>query len=202
MRVDYYAEVSAIRVYKEAKADGAGKDWAARRAEEFRDGVRVRWNGTDLPLTPLSVEKPGKTTEADYVEFHIAGLAALPSTNGELRLEMGNFPDEPCYGAVSVSVPGTLVVTGSSLAAVRGGRLRDNVHGAWRRDDKARVATLQIRPSKPWEFGDIGPLPSRLEGLIPWPRAWKAAAAGSGVLGLVALGALWFRRSARKKLRG
>lgn len=178
LHIDYYAEVATMRIYQEARKENAGPDWALGRVEELRGGVRARWDGQGLALLPVHVEKPVTTgKEADFVEFHLAGQAVLPADAGELQLEMGNFPDEPSYLAVSVKVAGDVVVEKTSLAKVQAGNLRDNVHGAWRRNEAARVATLTIRPAHVWERGSAGPLPSRLAGMIPLPIGWKLGAA-------------------------
>ncbi len=184
--VDYYVEIAAIRVYADAKAEGGGADYAERRAEELRTGLRARWDGADLPLLPEPVEKAARTAEGDFVEFHVRGAASLPADAGTLRVEMGNFPDEPSYMAASVDVSGELVVTGSDLARASDGHLRENKHGAWRREEAARVATVSIRPARPWERGPGGSLTERLEGMIPLPWAWVAG----GVAVVLAVGAV------------
>ncbi len=190
--VDYYVEIAAIRLYAEAKADGAGTDYADRRAEELRTGLRARWDGLDLPLSPEPVNKTARTAEADFVEFHIRGIAPLPAETGTLRVEMGNFPDEPSYMAASVDVSGELVVTESDLARASDGHLRENKHGAWRREEAARVATVSIRPARLWERGPDGSLTERIEGMIPVPWGWVVG--GVGVLVALGSAAIKLRR--------
>lgn len=194
IRVDYYVEIAAIRLYKEAKAEGAsGPEWAERRVETLRSGVRARWNDTELSLAPLAVAEPAQLKESSYVELHLAGESALPPGPGVLQLRMDNYPDEPCYYAVSVALEGGLVVTETDLGHVRDGRLRDNRHGAWRRDDAARSTALSIRPTRLWESRASGPLPARLEGLVPAAiPAWTVAAVGVALS--VAIGVVWRRR--------
>jgi len=193
--VDYYVEIAAIRVYADAKAEGGGADYAERRAEELRTGLRARWDGADLPLSPLPVDTSARTAEGDFVEFHVRGAADLPAESGTLRVEMGNFPDEPSYMAASVDVSGELVVTESDLARASDGHLRENKHGAWRREEAARVATVAIRPARPWERGPDGSLTERLEGMIGFPRGWMAIA--GVMLAIVAMSLSWLRRRPR-----
>lgn len=175
--VDYFVEIAVMRLYAEARADGGGEDYARQRAEELRTGLRARWDGADLPLEPVAVDAPARTAEAGFVEFHVRGRASLPGTTGTLRVEMGNFPDEPSYMAASVMVAGNLVVTDSNLARASDGRLRENKHGAWRRDEAARVTTLSVRPARPWEVGEEAVLPERLEAMVRVPLPWKLGGA-------------------------
>ncbi|GDX81901.1 hypothetical protein LBMAG42_37120 [Deltaproteobacteria bacterium] len=199
LRIDYYVEIAAMRLYKEARAEGAaGAEWAPKHAESLRPGVRARWNDVELELTPLAVEKPAQLKEASYVELHLAGEAALPEAPGSLQLRMDNYPDEPCYYAVSVALAGALVVTETDLGHVAGGRLRDNRHGAWRRDEDGRSTNVSLRPAHFWESQADGPLPERLEGLVPSRVSLGAlAAAAAGVALGVAVGVVWWRRRAR-----
>lgn len=198
LRVDYYVEIAAIRLYKEARAEGAaGSEWAPKHAESLRPGVRARWNDAELQLTPLPMEKPAQLKEASYVELHLAGETALPGSAGTLQLRMDNYPDEPCYYAASVWLDGDLVVTETDLGHVTDGRLRDNRHGAWRRDNAGRVAQLTVRPTHAWEGAVAGPLPERMEGIVKMD--WFAIG-GVGALGIVtaALGGLAWRRRTRR----
>ena len=194
LRVDYYAEIAAIRLYKEARAEqAAGPTWAAGKAEALRTGLRVSQGGVDLPLTPVSVEKPAQIKETAFVELHLAATTPLHAEAGELTVRMENFPEEPCYYAASVNVDGAWVVVDTNLGHVKGGRLRDNQHGAWRRDDAARIATFTLRPTHPWEDHTPGPLPERLEGLVGVDGQVAGGAAALAGFGVVAAGAAGLR---------
>lgn len=195
LRVDYYAEVAALRLYKEAKAEGAsGPSWAMGRAESYRSGVKARWNGETLGLTAVPVEPAADLKNTGYVEFHIAATAALPAPGGELEVRMDNYPDEPCYYAASAVIGGELVVAGTSLGRVYDGHLRDNLHGAWRRSDAGRVTSLTLRPTRPWENDDAGPLPERMEGLVdPSAWMWPARVGAAAILAGLTLWAAWRR---------
>ena len=196
VRVDYFVELAAIRMLQDARAAGAeGPAWAAKRVEELRPGVRVRWNGSDLALTTIVVPEPAKLQGVGEVELHLAAEATLPPSPGTLELRMDNFPDEASFFAASVTVDGALVVRETSLGRVVGGRLRDNQHGAWRRDDRARITSLSLRPTRLWESGVTGPLPARLEDLLPpivsgWVLAGGIGISAWGILGYLA----WMRR--------
>ncbi len=194
LRVDYYVEISAIRLYKQARAEGAAAaEWAPKHVESLRPGVRAMWDDVELQLTPLAVKTPAQLKEASFVELHLAAEAALPAGPGTLKLRMDNYPDEPCYYAVSLSVDGSLVVTETDLGHVTAGRLRDNRHGAWRRGDAARSTRVALREAYLWEGRADGPLPERLEGLVPG-RASLGALAAFGVALSVAVGVAWRRR--------
>jgi hypothetical protein len=201
LRVDYFAEVAALRLYKEARAEGAsGPSWAMGRAESLRAGVKARYDGQTLPLEALPVDAPAELQPTGYVEFHLAARAPLPSPPGTLEFRMDNYPDEACYYAVSVRVGGEFVVTETGLGRVLSGRLRDNLHGAWRRSDAGRLTTLTLRAARPWEDSTPGPLPERLEGLVGLreglaPLAALLAALGAAAL-LRGLWGTWRRRSA------
>lgn len=204
LRVDYYAEVAALRLYKEARAEGAsGPTWAMSRAETYRSGLKVRWNGETLPLGPVPVEPAADLKETGYVEFHVAATGTLPGPEGELEVRMDNYPEEACYYAASATVGGDLVVSGTSLARVYEGRLRDNLHGAWRRSDGARVTRLTFRPTRLWESEEPGPLPERMEGLVDratWVLPAQVVAAALFAVATLRVG--WTRWRRRGVSRG
>lgn len=197
VRVDYFVELAGIRMLQEARAAGAeGPTWAARRVEELRPSVRVRWNGSDLALTALVVPEPARMQEEGDVELHLAAEAPLPASAGDLEVRMDNFPDEASFFAASVTVDGELVVTETSLGRVVEGRLRDNQHDVWRRDDRARVTSLSLRPTRLWESSVTGPLPGRIEGLVPPIVSGWVVAGGIGIMAWAILGYLaWGRRA-------
>lgn len=191
--VHYVAELPAMRVYQEAKAMGAGPTYAADKIEELRGAVRVTWNGVSVPLTRVDVDNPARRGDGDFLEFHLAGHGTLQG-EGTLRVSNGNFPDEGCYFDTELSLGPGLVVTDTSLAKVRDGKVRDNKNGAWVRDEAARELTASVRAARPWEdAAGTAPLPQRMAGAMAWPRT--AIAAGltalalgfAGVVGVVLL---------------
>lgn len=195
VRVDYFVELAAIRLYKEAKAEGAeGSTWAGRRAETLRSGLRVRLDDIELPLHPIAVERSAAMKEGKFVEFHVAAEASLGVERGTLEVRLDNFPDEPCYYAASVDVGGELVIQATDLARVKEGRLRDNKHGAWRRDDAGRIVRLSFRPTRSWESHARGPLPDRLEGLVGIDARVSMAGVVAGVLAVGSALVFWTRR--------
>ncbi len=199
--VDYYAELAAIRVLKDARAAGVeSRAWAPQQAEALRSGVRVRAGETEVALTAMPVEAAATLREGALVEFRLSAAAPLPVDPGALTVRLDNFPDEPCYYAASVDVSGEFVVVTTNLARVHDGALRDNHHGAWRRNDGGRKVEFTLRPTRWWESRAAGPLPERLEGLVGWDVARVAGAAGVAViLSVVAVAAGWRvrRRPAR-----
>jgi hypothetical protein len=202
LRVVYKAEVPERRVLTEVArlAPAESKSYAANRLAELAGSIKVRWDDTPVELKSVPVEHAASTGEAGF-EFKLDLQATIPKYTGTLSLVNGNFPDEDCFFATQVTIPGDLVVTGTSLAGVSSaGLLVGSTHGAWTRDEHARDLTLSVAPAGYWERreGDF-PLPERLRGLntLSTPR-WVHALAAV-VLGLgTTLLALRFRpRSAK-----
>ena len=192
--LDYYVEVPALRLYKEARAEGAADSgWAARKAESFRPGLRARWADAELPLTATPVEVPAQSREGNFVELHLAATAPLPGPPGTLELRLDNFAGEAGYFAVQVTLDGGLVASETTLGSVRGGSLRDNLHGAWRTGEDARRAALTLRATRPWESHTAGPLPERMAGLVGLDGL-VVAGAGLVAAGVAVAGVRWLRR--------
>lgn len=188
LEVAYVAEVPALRIFKEAKAEGAGADYATRKIEELRGAVRATWNGEPVPLAPVTVLDPARKGDGDFLEFHATGEGALPSTTGTLVLRNGNFPDEGGYFSTEVKLGPGIVCDESTLVEVRGGTLRNNRHAAWVRDEGARDLKLRLRPAHVWEDASgTSPLPVRMAGAIPRPAWLLPAAIATPVLLLGAL---------------
>jgi hypothetical protein len=163
--MEYVAELPAADLYRDARLDG-GQDYVLRRLTELYDGVTLTWDGQPLQRTRVEVKDPARAVERNFVELHVAAEAPLPSPSGTLGVRIGNFPDDPCYFATEVTLAGDLVVESSNLATVRAGRLRDNRHGAWLRDESGREPSLTIRPARWWEVAATDqPLPQRMAGL-------------------------------------
>ena len=204
LRVLYSAEVPERRVLSEVAmgSQSGEKTYASRRLVELADSVRVRWDGATLPTTNVPVDHAARNGEPGFLEFHVELDAPLPSALGTLEVTNGNFPDEDCFFATSVTVPGNLVVTGTSLARVKDGLLRDSTHGAWTRRDDARELSISLRPAGFWERreGEFT-LPERMAGLasLDMPRWVQGAVAAAVVLfgGAVWRGAAWRSRAHR-----
>ncbi len=190
VELEYVAEVPAARVYREAKAQNAGKEWSAQYIEALRGNVRVMWEGAPLSLAPAVIDDAARQGEAEFLEFHARGTATV-TTPGTLSVSNGNYPDELSYFANTVHIDGGLVATRTSLLKVVNGRLKDNVHGAWMKLESAREFLVEVRGARAWERGEEAPLPARLAGMIPTPR-WVYGA--PGLVPLVFLAWWWKRR--------
>lgn len=195
--VRYLAEVPAKRVYAEARAEGADEGWAARRAQELGDELALTWDGAPLPLEVVPVAEPARAGEAGFVDFRAERRAALPSPAGTLGLRNGNFPDDRCYFAVEARISGDLVVEETSLARVEDGRLRDDRHGAWQQDERARETRIVVRPAGLFERAEgDAPLPERMEGIVKsGPPPWLVAVGAGALLPIAWLGRLLGRRA-------
>lgn len=176
----YTAEVPERRVLAEAMAQGASKDFATRRLAELATGLKATWDGQPLRLESVPLEHAARNGEPGFLELRLDLRAPLPSTSGTLHLQNGNYPDETCYFATQVTLPGDQVVTATTLASVRDGVLADSTHAAWNSKDQAREFEMSVRPAGTWEVreGQL-PLPERMAGLdaLSTPR-WVI---GSGV---------------------
>lgn len=171
VEVEYVAEVPAIRVYREAKAEGADSTYAARKIEELRGNIHATWDGAPLPLTPVPIDAPARNGEGGFLELHARGEAAIGRA-GTLHVRNGNYPDENAYFMSDVTLGPGVVATGSSLLTVVGSRARDNTHGAWVQRESARELDVTVRPAALWEVAEgDAKLPLRTEGLVP-RRTW------------------------------
>ena len=188
LRVVYKAEVPERRVLTEvARLEPAeSKRYAANRLAELTGSIKVRWDDAPVELKSVPVEHAASAGEAGF-EFKLDLQAMLPTRTGTLSLVNGNFPDETCFFATQVTLPGALVVTQTSLAGVSSaGLVAGSTHGAWTRDERARDLTFSVAPAGYWERreGDF-PLPERLRGLrtlsVPrWVHALAAVVLGLG----------------------
>ncbi len=200
LEVKYTAEVPERRVLSEVAMDaqngGDQKQYAARRLVELAGGLRVRWQGAALALPSVEVEHAARNGEPGFLEFHVLLYGPLPSLGGKLEVQNGNYPDDQCFYATSVSVPGSYVVTQTSLGHVVDGLLRDSTHGAWTKKDEAREFSMTLRPAGYWEErdGDL-PLPERMAGLQTLSAPKWVWAAGSTAIALAGGLAFWRLRA-------
>lgn len=190
--VDYTAEVPMRRLLQEGPAEVAPGTVAAGLAA----GLHLTWG--ESPLVVVWAAPTARPGRGGFYDLGVQGRAALPGRTGRLALRNGNFPDEPGFYATAVTVPGDLVVTASSLARVQDGRVRDNRHGAWVKEESAREPWLELRPARFWEVREAAaPLPERMAGLAVLGPPWGWIAAAVGALLSAALGA-WALRRARR----
>jgi hypothetical protein len=195
IELHYIAELPERRVLKDARGT---PDYSKELLASLADGVRITWDGATLPSTPLAVAEPAKAGEPGYLDFTIAKQAALPATTGTVGVSIGTYPDEEGFFATSVLLDGILLGEETSLLKVKGGRIRDNWHGAWVKGDDAREPWVKIRPAG-WTERLSGPqpLPKRMVGIEP--EAMPTWAYGVLGLGLVAIG--WLGRTLGRQAR-
>ncbi len=196
VRVDYVAEVPERRVLADAREE---PEYGKKLLAQLGDNVKITWNGEILPATPVAVTDAVKAGEGGFLDFANAWTVTLPSHTGKLGIRNGNFPGEPGFFATSVTLDGSVLGTATSLLKVRDGRIRDNWHGAWVRDEAAREPWVELRPAGWFERVDAPePLPRRMVGLAsegaPW---WWNVLGGIGLVGIAALGR-WMGQRARR----
>ena len=165
VELEYVAEVPEFEVYRDAKATGSQKDYATRWLRDLADGVTLLWEGR--PLTTEAGPTDARAGDRGYVAFTVIERATLPAAAGTLGVRNGNFPDEDCYFAAEATVPGDVVVVATSLVQARDGRLRENRHGAWTKEEALREVSITLRPAAFWEEGEAGALPTRMVGIVP-----------------------------------
>jgi len=184
--VTYTAEVPQARVYADARERGEPVD--ARWLGELRGNLRARWNGVALELVEEAAPDAFREGDDGFFEFELRYRAPLPGEGGTLALSNGNFPYETSYFATEVRVSGDLVVTESTLVKFRDGRLREDGHDVWLKDESAREPSVTVRPAAFWErVSESRPLPERMVGTIPLPW-WMYLAMVPALVGLAFLG--------------
>lgn len=192
----YVAEVPEKRVLEEARAAGE-PGYGTRLLETLAAGVHLSWNGADLATTRVEVPDAVKAGENRYLDFQVALRAALPAEGGRLALRNGNYPDEPSFFATSVTLDPAWVAESTSLLKVRDGRIRDNWHGAWVRDETGREPWVELRRAGPFVAkGAARPLPeamAELQGASPLFLAVLAL----GLIPIAMLGRMLGRRARR-----
>jgi hypothetical protein len=195
----YVAEVPERRVLEEARASGA-PGYGEQLLASLTDGVRLTWDGAPLPATALVVSDGVKGGEPGFLDFTVAMRAPLPSDSGTLGVRNGNFPDVDGFFATSVTLDGTLVAEETSLLKVKQGRIRDNWHGAWVKDESAREPWVKIRPAGFLEGASAPePLPQRMAGIVGGePPPWVLAVLAMLLIPLAWLGR-WLGQRARAR---
>lgn len=204
----YVAELPVVRVHSEARPMGllpgvptpaeALDRYAARLSRELGDNLRVAWDGARVEMERLDDVPTSRPGDQGFVELPVHRRGRVPVQTGTLVVSHGNFPDEGGYFATSVAVDGALVVTASSLAGVKDGRVTRNRHGAWLRDEAAREQSVSLAPAGFWARRDGHfALPERLAELDTLAAPLRELAVGLGVL-LVAAGAgVWWWQGRR-----
>lgn len=196
VRVESVTEVPERRVLADAREE---PEYGKKLLAQLGDNVKITWNGEILPAIPAAVDDPVKAGEGGFLDFANAWTVALPATTGKLGIRNGNYPGEPGFFATSVTLDGSLLGTATSLLKVKNGRIRDNWHGAWVRDETAREPWIELRPATFFERGSgAEPLPRRMAGLeaegVPW---WWHVLGAIGLVGIAALGR-WMGQRARR----
>jgi hypothetical protein len=189
--LDYVCEVPAITLYGEARREGATSGYVETKLDELASGLHLTWDGAPLALEPVAVAEPAREGEQGFIDLRVTRRATLPGDTGTLALRNGNYPDTDAYFATEVRLSGDVVATKSSLARVQDGRLRDNRHGAWQREESGREPSVAVRPARWYERADgLFPMTERMEGLLQPTLPARIALAAAGILGLFALAKL------------
>jgi hypothetical protein len=195
-------EIPEKRLVVEARQDavegGDPETFLARTLQEVSDGMHVTLDGQPLPLERLPVALPSTPGEPGFVELRVHAQGKLPGP-GTLALRDGVRPlEEGNYFLTRVELDGSWVVSDTSLLRVEDGKIEDDRHGVWVREETMRTPQLRLRPSGYFERrSGLVPLPLRVSGAPGVaPEPW---ALGLAVLGLVGIGAFgrWAGRRAR-----
>jgi hypothetical protein len=191
----YVAEVPERRVLAEAAGTPG---YGTKLLEELAGEVRLTWNGAVLDGARIRVEDPVKAGEAGFLDFAVGWQADLPADEGRLGVRIGSFPGDPSFFATSVTLDGSWMADATSLLKVKGGRVRDNWHGAWVKDESAREPWVDLRRAGFFERSATpAPLPRRMTGVEgDAPSFWVI-----GVLALTLLPVAWLGRKLGQRAR-
>lgn len=197
LRLEYVAEVPTVVLEEEFGGDDRFEALARERAAELAGGLKARWDGERLPLVEVPLDAPATRGDDGLWWLRVVLEGERPAT-GTLEVVNGNYPDRFAYYYAEVRVPGDRVVSRTSLAEVRDGRVWNNFHGSWGRNPTARELSVTLRRAWPWErrAGEAA-LPERLAGtnaLAP-STGWRFGAAALLVAGAAGVG--WRRVRAR-----
>jgi len=199
--VSYVAELPERRVLEEARgATGAG--YATRLLEGLRGEVKITWDGAPLPATPVAIAEPVKPGDGGFLEFTVGWRATLPGDHGRLGVRNGNYPEDPGFYATSITLDGRWVADATSLLSVKNGRVRDNWHGAWVKDERGREPWVDLRPAGFLErAAGPAPLPERMAGVTDdGPPPWLLAILALALVPIALLGR-WLGRRAHRARR-
>lgn len=196
--VTYVCELPERRVLEEAR-DTKGGGYATKLLDALAGEVKLTWNGEALPAARIDVAEPVKPGDGGFLDFAVALRAALPDGAGRIGVRNGNYPGDQGFFATAVTLDGRWMADASSLLKVKKGRLRDNWHGAWVKDETAREPWVDLRPAGLFERASApAPLPRRMSGVegdgLPW---WAHLAGVLSLLALAWLGRLLGRRANR-----
>lgn len=196
--VTYVCELPERRVLEEAR-ETVGGGYATRLLETLAGEVKLTWNGDPLPAERVTLAEPVKPGDGGFLDFAVAWRAELPGGRGRLGVRNGNYPGDPGFFATDVTLAGTWMADAASLLEVKKGRIRNNWHGAWVKDETAREPWVDLRPAGLFERASAPePLPRRMSGVEgegpPW---WAHVLAVVGLVALAALGRFLGRRANR-----
>ena len=195
----YVAELPERRILAEARASDA-PGYGERVLDSLAGELKLTWDGAPLPATRVAVAEPVKAGDGGFLDFAVAWRAPLPGTAGKLGVRNGNYPDDPGFFATEVTLDGRWMVDTTSLLRVKDGRLRDNWHGAWVKDENAREPWITLRPASTWERVDTPePLPRRMTGIVQdQPPFWVPALLALSLIPIAWLGRALGRRANRR----
>ncbi|MDP2312557.1 MAG: hypothetical protein Q8P41_06595 [Pseudomonadota bacterium] len=197
VEIRYIAEVPERRVLEEARATGA-PGYGEKLLASLTDGVALTWDGAVLPSTPVPVAEPVAGGEKGFLDFVVVRHAVRAAGRGTLGVRNGNFPDVDGFFATSVTLDGSLLAEETSLLKVKQGRIRDNWHGAWLKDESGREPWVRVRPAGWGQSSPTpAPLPQRMAGLEgEGPPPWFF-----GVLVLLLVPIAWLGRKLGQRAR-
>lgn len=167
LEVDYRLRVPLHDVQDELRAAGvralegeAAQRWTERRLGELAQGLRLTVGGVAVAWDR---SEPGRTAgDSRYVHLDQVLHAPLPPDAAEVRLSLGNLPDQTSFFRTELWVGEGLRVQRCSLLDVEGGRVRRSRDGRWLAEESARELTVALAPPP-------GPLLGRLERLGGMP---------------------------------
>lgn len=193
----YVAEIPERRVLAEAR-EATAPGYGERLLDTLAGEVKLTWDGAPLPATRVPIADAVKAGDGGFLDFAVSWKADLPGTTGTLGVRNGNYPEDPGFFATSVTLGGGWMADETSLLKVRNGRLRDNWHGAWVKDESAREPWVKIRPALFFErASEPQPLPKRMTGLDGGgPPKWFF-----GVLALSLIPIAWLGRKLGERAR-
>ncbi len=198
----YVAEVPERRVLEEARS-ATDPGYGKRLLESLAGEVKLTWDGALLPATRVPIEDAVTAGDGGFLDFAVAWHAALPGPRGRLGVRNGNYPGDPGFFATEVTLDGRWMADATSLLRVKDGRLRDNWHGAWVKNEEAREPWIELREAGFFERASAPePLPRRMTGVDRGgPPPWALVLLTLTFLPIAWLGR-WLGKRANRIRRG